>query len=147
MTMKLLSIDPGAGGGIAIDTEDGVCDARNMPESMTELCDVLREYRIAGYAHAIVERTGTYMPGNSGPGAATFARHCGHIDAALYCAGIAIHANPTPQQWMKKIGVPNFGKDKASRKRWIKEWAQRRFPYLNVTLKTADALAMMEAMK
>ena len=145
MTAKVLSIDPGAGGAIVYRDEDGIVTAIKMPEGMTGLCDKLRELAANGYTSAIVERVGTYVPGNSGPAAASFARHCGQLDAAIYLNGIAIIANPTPGQWMKRIGVPRF-EEKPDRKRWLKEWAQRRFPSLTVTLVTADALAMLVAM-
>jgi hypothetical protein len=42
---------------------------------------------------------------------------------------------------MKYLGT--WPKDKMERKRAIKEWAQRRYPHLTVTLKTADALALL----
>jgi uncharacterized protein YbjT (DUF2867 family) len=80
------------------------------------------------------------MPGNSGPSAAKFARHCGHIEAALSALGI-----PTvfvlPAKWQKAIG--GFPADKAERKRAIKEAMARRYPHLAVTLKTADALGLL----
>jgi hypothetical protein len=136
-----LAIDPGASGGIAwIDAvRDELC-AVPMPEGMTAQADFLRSLAVSG-AKAIVERVGTYMPGNSGPAAATFARHCGHIDAMLYCLGIPIAANPTPQTWQKQLGT--WPKDKQERKRAIKEAMARRYPHLSVTLKTADALALL----
>ena len=92
-------------------------------------------------AGAVMERVGSYMPGNSGVAAATFARHCGHIEAALYCLCIPLVLNPTPQTWMKQAGT--WPKDKQERKRAIKEAMQRRHPHLAVTLKTADALALL----
>ena len=42
---------------------------------------------------------------------------------------------------MRKLGV--LLKDKAERKRAIRELLARRFPGLEVTLKTADALGML----
>lgn len=138
----ILAIDPGAGGGLAWRDRYGQAWAESMPDGMTAQVDRLRALRVAlGEIEAVVERVGCYMPGNSGPAAATFARHCGHLDAALYCLGIPIRHNPTPQTWMKAIGT--WPKDKQDRKRAIKEWAARRYPHLTVTLKTADALALL----
>ena len=140
--MKIICIDPGAGGAIAYRSSTGQIDTEPMPEGMTAICDRIRDYAEAGYDKAIVERVGGYRPGNSGPAAAKFARHCGWLDVALYMNKIAIHKNPTPQQWMKLMGVPKFEKV-MDRKRWIKEWVQRRLPRVGVTLKTADALGML----
>ena len=134
--MNILAIDPGAGGGIAWFANDGVL-CHDMPEGMTEQADRLRQF--SGFT-AIMEKTGGYMPGNSGPAAATFARHCGHLEAALYCFGIPTE-QVSPQKWQKALGT--FSKDKQERKRQIKELMARRYPHLNVTLKTADALAIL----
>ena len=46
-----------------------------------------------------------------------------------------------PGVWMKKLGT--LPKDKAERKRAIREEMARRFPGLEVTLKTADALGIL----
>jgi len=140
--MKILCIDPGMSGGFAYRSSDGTVDAEKMPATMTAICERLKDYAEAGYDKVIVERVGTYRPGNSGPAAATFARHCGWLDATLYINGMSLHMNPTPQQWMRKMGVPKFEKVQ-DRKRWIKEWVQKRLPKITVTLNTADALGMM----
>ena len=138
----ILAVDPGAGGGLAWRDRDGIVRAEPMPEGMTAQVDRLRALaaELPGLA-ATVERVGTYMPGNSGPAAAKFARHCGHLEAALYCLGVPIQHNPTPQSWMKALGA--WPADKGERKRAIKEWAARRNPHLAVTLAVADALAML----
>jgi len=47
----------------------------------------------------------------------------------------------SPQKWMKMLGP--FSKDRATRKREIKAFAQRVYPNLKVTLWNADALAML----
>jgi hypothetical protein len=112
-----------------------------MPDGMAETIDSLRELRCTiSHMTAYMEQVGTYMPGNSGPSAAKFARHCGHLEAALYALGI-----PTvfvlPVKWQKAIG--GFPADKAERKRAIKEAMARRYPHLTVTLKTADALGIL----
>ena len=138
--MITIAIDPGAAGGFAW-IQDGIAAAVPMPDGMTAQVDFLRGLVAQGPVKAIVERVGSYRPGNSGPAAATFARHCGHIDAALYCLGIPIAANPTPQTWQKQLGT--WPADKMERKRAIKEAMARKYPHLSVTLKTADALALL----
>jgi hypothetical protein len=66
----------------------------------------------------------------------------GHLDAILYALSIPVVDNPTPQQWMKSLGVP-AKMEKKDRKNWIKEKMARRYPHLKVTLKTADALGIL----
>jgi hypothetical protein len=139
---SILAIDPGASGGLAWLDEYGVTHAVPMPdEGMTAQIDQIRTIHAQNrLGVAIVEKTGGYMPGNSGPAAATFARHCGQIEAALYCLGIPTE-QVAPQKWMKALGT--WPADKQDRKRAIRDEMQRRYPHLAVTLKTADSLALL----
>jgi len=137
----LIAIDPGASGGLAWIDQDGHTHAEPMPAGMTAQADRLRALaaELPG-AEAVIEKVGGYMPGNSGPAAATFARHCGHLDAILYVAGLPAEA-VAPGVWQKALG--ELPRDKADRKRAIREAMQRRYPALSVTLKTADALGIL----
>lgn len=83
-----LAIDPGASGGIAWWDDDGRIYADPMPESMSQIFDYLKNLVTMIDSVCIMEKTGGYFPGNSGPAAATFGRHCGHLDMALYALGI-----------------------------------------------------------
>jgi len=133
----LLAIDPGANGGLAWRDSEGIVQAQTMPDGLTAQCDRLRELacELRG-VEAILERVGTYMPGNAGPSAATFARHCGNLEAALYCLGIPT-SQVSPQTWQKATGT--WPKEKPQRKRAIRDAMQRLHPHLRVTLDTADA--------
>lgn len=137
----LLAIDPGISGGLAWRDPDGIVHAEPMPQGMTAQVDRLRELAasLPGLT-AVMEKVGTYVPGNHVGSACTFARHCGHLEAALYALGIPF-TEVAPAVWMKKLGA--LPKDKRERKRAIREDMQRRFPGLEVTLKTADALALL----
>ncbi len=137
----ILAIDPGASGGYAWRDAEGIVHAAALPEGMTAQIDALRELRAAlpGLT-AIMERVGGYMPGNSGPASCTFARHCGHLEAALYTLGIPVR-QVAPQTWMKSLGA--LPREKADRKRAIRELMARRYPHLTVTLATADALGIL----
>ncbi len=163
MSKPILTVDPGASGGLALMDADGTVQTWPMPDGMTATIDLLRS--IAAMhpgVTATVEKVGGYMPGNAGPGAATFARHCGHIEAALYCLGVPTE-QVAPQTWQKAGGwsvskhLPAGSKDmpdgKAKRqahsaaqrahKNEVRDAMARRFPALSVTLKTADALGIM----
>ena len=138
--MSIICIDPGASGGIAWIDADGNAQAANMPASMTAICDWLRAFD--GKPGVVIEKVGTGRPGNAAGAMTTFARHCGNLDAALYLLGYPIIANPTPNAWMRLTGCP-AKLEKSARKKWLKDYAQRRYPHLRVTLKTSDALAML----
>lgn len=140
--MRILAIDPGANGGLAWTDADGQVFAEPMPGSMTEFVDRIREIKteLQFPLQAIVEKVGGYMPGNSATAAVKFARHCGHIEAALYAIGVPA-VEVSPQKWQKALG--SMPREKAERKQAIKELMARRFPGIKVTLKTADALGIL----
>jgi hypothetical protein len=140
--MPVVAIDPGAAGGFAWMDAAGVVEALPLPVGMTAQIDALRSLATATPGlTAVVERVGGYMPGNSGPASCTFARHCGHLEAALYTLGVPVR-QVAPQTWMKSLGA--LPREKADRKRAIRELMARRHPHLTVTLATADALGILE---
>ena len=137
----IMCIDPGASsGGIAYMASDGRVHAIPMPATMTEQIDAIREIVAeVPTITAVIEKTGFHRPGNSAVATAKFARHCGHLEAALYTWGIP-YTEVSPAVWMRALGT--LPKDKADRKRAIKEIVARRFPHLTITLKTSDALGI-----
>lgn len=140
--MTLIAIDPGANGGFAVECENDKVVCIKMPKKPEDILYTLREISIRNQGmQAIVERVGTYMPGNSGPAAATFAEHVGGLKMALIATGI-----PTtfvaPVTWIRGIGVPSK-LDKQVRKNAIKQAMQRRYPDTKVTLWNADALGIL----
>ena len=138
---QIIAIDPGASGGIAWVDADGIVCAEPMPDGMTAQADALRSLAASMEgATACVEKVGGYMPGNSGPASCKFARHCGHIEAALYILGIPT-VQVAPGVWQKSLGT--WPAEKPERKRAIREAMARLYPGLRVTLKTADALGIL----
>lgn len=139
--MKILAIDPGASGGFAWIDNDGQILTEPMPDGMTNQIDALRTIAVFQPGiRCVMEKVGSYMPGNSGPAAATFARHCGSLETALYCFGVPTE-QVLPKKWQAIIG--SLSAEKPERKRQIKDAMQRRYPHLSVTLKTADALGIL----
>jgi len=137
----ILAIDPGAQGGLALLDAQQTVRAFPMPDGMTAQIDLLREIAAeVGPVQAIMERTGLWMPGDHPNSAAKFARHCGHLEAALYAIGIPTE-QVAPGVWMRALG--ELPRDKPDRKRAIRELMARRYPHLDVTLRTADALGIL----
>lgn len=157
MDRMMVAIDPGLNGGIAWQF-DGKVNAVKMPETLGDIHTKLVDLATYG-PKCVIEKVGDYMPGNSGPAAVKFARHCGHLEMGLYAAGISTLkvAPSTWQHWL--IGKPNYPKipkeinakersrilahRKTERKNKIKDAVQRRFPELKVTLATSDALGIL----
>jgi hypothetical protein len=88
-----------------------------------------------------MEKVGFHRQGNSAGSSAKFARHCGQLEMALLASGIPI-VDVVPSKWMKEV-MSTVPTDRAERKRFIKEFVQRRYPSLKITLDTADALGIL----
>lgn len=158
----IIAIDPGAAGGIAIST-DGDVTAYKMPDTLADIRDLLEPFTV----HKSViycERVGSYMPGNSGPSAATFAEHVGALKGIICCLRIPV-VFPTPQMWMNhfigkqvykekkgdgyddKAWKAVLARRKNDRKNKIKAKAQELYPDLRITLKTSDAIGVLHYAK
>ena len=137
----ILAIDPGVSGGYAVQPPYGVVEAAPMPEGMTAQIDAIRAIA-ANFPClvAYIENVGFHRPGNSAVVSCKFARHVGHLEAALYACCIPT-TTVAPATWMKALG--KMPANKKDRKNAIKERVARMFPHLKVTLGTADALGIL----
>lgn len=140
MKSRFIAIDPGANGGIVVFNADGSpYHILKMPQTYADVFNALRPY---SGSVCYLEDVGNGIPGQSSKATATFARHCGHLEMALYAAGINT-IKVKPQKWEKffsnTIGASK-GLSKTQWKNRLKAEAQRRFPNSNVTLWNADAL-------
>jgi hypothetical protein len=141
----LICVDPGATGAIACMDSNGKVWVDAMPETMADIYEYFHSLSFHDAftmlsRKAFIEKVGGYVPGNAGPGSVKFARHVGHLEMALLACSIPTE-QVSPAVWMRGIGVPKL--EKADRKRWIKDFCQRRFPSIKVTLINADALGML----
>lgn len=160
--MVLITIDPGKNGGIAYGNQ-GWAKAEKMPETLKDIYGFLQNIMSFALAENLrlfcyLEKVGTYRPGNSGPKAVTFARHCGVLEGILTALNVP-YDQVLPSRWEHWfIGKPNhpkipkeiqgkarkqiLAKRKTNRKNKIKAKAQALYPGLNITLATSDALGM-----
>ena len=145
-----MGIDPGFSGGIAI-IKDGELKTYNMPEEYTDIYDLLLEIK-ENYENddivAVMENVGHGMPGQSSKATASFARHNGHIEMALYALCIRT-VKVTPQKWQKyfsnSIGAaPTGNKEKKEWKNKLKSLAAQMYPSAKPTLYTADAILLAD---
>lgn len=137
----IVAIDPGASGGLAWRDDDGVVNCADMPDTPGDILDQLRTLKVMGREIvAYMEKTGTYIPGNSAPAACKFARGCGLLEGAIMALSIPL-IEIAPGVWMKILGA--LPKEKRDRKNAIKALMQARYPRLHVTLSTSDALGLL----
>ena len=139
-----ITIDPGVSGGIAWDgSELSAC--MNMPGSDTETAEEIGLlYSMRPGVKCVIEDVPKFV-GRALPGSTIFplAFNCGLI------RGIAIALRMPvilvrPQDWQKHFCLGSKGKSStAEHKNKLKAEAQRRYPHLKVSLKTADALLML----
>lgn len=147
-TQNYIAIDPGVGGGIAyIDTDNSV-HALPMPSTLHDLKTQLRilcEPTWDGPLFTVfVEELPKFAGKMSGSSMATMFRNYGRIEGLLAAYGARIEYLP-PKKWQQALGL---GDKKTHGPRWkahLKGRAQALFPKLSVTLKTADALLILEA--
>jgi len=158
----IFAIDPGQAGGLAWAFKNGRLNiwTSKMEKTPADIYNQIKGIRDAeSEPFCYIERVGGYMPGNSGPAAVKFAKHCGHLEMALIALGIP-YIEVLPSKWQHEfIGKPNYpkipkeiqgasrkqilAKRKQERKNKIKAKAQALFPYLKITLATADALGIL----
>jgi hypothetical protein len=146
ISSAIIGIDPGEGGGIAvIGGRLGKSPSLwKMPDTMADIYGLLVNIyaNCPDGALCILEDVGKGVPGQSSRATATFARHNGHLEMALFALGIPT-IKVTPQKWQKfysnNIGTSR-GLTKTVWKNKLKGLAQQMFPNSNITLYTADAL-------
>ncbi len=146
----IVAIDPGMSGGMAVRWFNKT-DCWPMPETEGDLLERLREFKsLAGLEGDevvwVLEEVSGFA-GKAQPGSAMFrfGEHFGFIKGAVQALEIRL-VLVRPQVWQKGFGLGTASAC-ASKSEWknkLKAEAQRRFPHLNVTLKTADALLILE---
>jgi hypothetical protein len=151
----IIGIDAGASGGIAWQYAGGMAAVEAMPATEGEVIDLLRDLALidqstAGVTRtAYIEKVGGYIAGRPAPGSRmfNFGRNYGLLMGGLIASGYRIE-EVTPQSWMKTLGL-NLPSTltRTARKNKLKERARQLFPAIGkkITLKTADALLILEA--
>lgn len=148
--MNYIAIDPGVGGGIAYIDTDGSVHALPMPETLHDLdtqLSILCQHRPGfgcAWTTVFLEELPKFAGKMSGSSIGTMFRNYGRIEGMLAAYGARIEYLP-PKKWQTILGL---GDKKTHGPRWkahLKGRAQALYPNLSVTLKTADALLILEA--
>lgn len=165
--MKLIiAIDPGASGGIAWRTGDGETRVISIPETRRDCIDLLREIyeKWSSNCVAYIEKISPYIPGGGATAMFHFGANVERMGCIIETLGIRLIEVP-PKKWQQHFGLGKSDRisatkdmDKAQKKRvtahnakakgaWknkLKAEAQRRYPGIKVTLKTCDALLILD---
>ena len=146
----LVAIDPGQSGGVAV-AQFGKTDCHPMPPTPGDLLALLRDIQRAADIEqssvvCVLEEVSGFA-GKAQPGSAmfTFGKQFGFIQGVVQALGIRLEL-VRPQVWQKAFGLGTASRcaSKAEWKNKLKAEAQRRFPHLKVTLRTADALLILD---
>lgn len=140
---RILAIDPGMSGGIAYHGHGGII-LDSMPVTDQDVSTLILDR--LGIADVVyVEKVGGYVGGKGAPGSAmfNFGRNVGFVHGLIASTKTRV-IEVTPQRWQKTLGA---GTSKTHGTRWkghLKGLAQQRQPLLHITLKTADAVLILE---
>lgn len=143
---KLIAIDPGKNGGIAVYSvdKDKLLEVVKMPDTPQDLLSFLSKYQVNSKCY--LEKVGG-LPGMGGSSMFNFGKGFGHLEMALLCRRIPT-MEVTPQKWQKALQLGTKGnKSNTEWKNKLKARAQQLFPNVPMTLAVADALLILEYSK
>lgn len=144
--VTLIAVDPGASGGIAIYSAS--CTSADPYKSDEQVAALVRNLvdndtcqgDVIAYMEQVQGFIGKEQPGSS---MFNFGNNYGFYRGLFHALGIPLRLIP-PQKWMRRIVPGVIGMEKGERKRALKQFAQSRYPKLEVTLLTADSLVLLE---
>lgn len=143
---KIIGIDPGKSGGIAVLSDGRDAMAFKMPETQRDLWLALCELEDGGDIVVFVEKVGP-TPKMGSSAAFKFGGSFHSITMAVIASGLRMEL-VTPQKWQRAHGLivsgRGLGQDDTSKKNRNKERAQQLFPHLTITHALADALLIAE---
>jgi hypothetical protein len=152
----IVAIDPGASGGIAwcVPGQKPCCVP--MPQTEGDLIAQIKLVKGHSFKHGIytvpaestifyLEDLVRFMGKTPMSHMAVYASNWGLIKGAIMYSGSPLHI-VTPKAWMKSlgVGVPDRDRPRTEWKNKLKARAQQLYPHLEITLKTADALLLLE---
>lgn len=114
-----------------------------LPETVVERADMLRSLRVAGARTAVIEEVPMFG-GKNPSSSAKLARAFGELVGIVTTLGYRLELMK-PQVWQKALGLGTKSNYGTRWKAHLRERAQSLNPHLTVTLKTADAVLILEA--
>lgn len=126
---------------------DKSADCKGMPDTEADIIDLIRSIMVRDIdTLVVIEEVGGFC-GVGQPGSAMFkfGFSAGFLRGVVMSCGCRVEI-VRPQKWQKhfSLGTSNQAGGKAEWKRKLKAEAQRRYPNLDITLKTADAVLLMD---
>jgi len=144
MMKTLLAIDPGLSGGLAWTNSDGLW-AVPMPDGDAAIAKQLDDILYMNSVTAWLEEVPIFMPSGV-PGSAITKLHSNARFIEGYLFSRCVVRRIKPHAWQKPLmlGTRSGCKSSSQWKTKLRDEAARRFPTVDVTLKTADALLILD---
>ena len=140
---RILAIDPGLSGGLAYYGPAGII-LDSMPATDLDVSILIMD-RLAISDVVYIEKVGGYVGGKGAPGSSMFqfGRNVGFLHGLIASSKTRCIEVP-PQRWQKTIGAGTKATHGTRWKAHLRGIAQQRQPRLVITLKTADAVLLLE---
>ena len=142
----ITAIDPGLNGGVAWICEDGITSTFPMPKTDGDLLSLILRNKFDARKEFIIylEDVPYFTGGAFIAPMAKLQRQCGIAQGMCQALGARL-VLVTPQKWQKALWLGAKKSYPGSKwKNHLKQRAQQLYPNLDVTLKTADALLILE---
>ena len=140
--MTIIAIDPGKSGGIAI--QNAKAAAHSMPQTAADIARLL-EPHIAPDSIVYLEHVPPFVPCARAKNMFRLGESFGVLQGILAALKLrTVLVRPAKWQARYGLGTRSACKSDSEWKNKLKAEAQRRFPQLTVTLKTADALLLLD---
>jgi hypothetical protein len=150
--MNILAVDPGQGGGFAWvsyqanTTDKTIYGLQKMPSTTKDIITYLTQLRSIGIEDAVIEDVPKFA-GKNIPSSTTAVLfyNVGVIEGTLQTLGFSV-VRIAPAVWQKffRLGTRRACASTTEWKNKLKAEAQRRYPELEITLATADALLLLD---
>lgn len=141
----LAAFDPGRDGGVAWRAANGSFQALPLPRVPRDLVKLITEINPTD---SVIEQVGGYIgEKEKSTGARMF--QFGYFAGAPYWTLLTLGKRvrfASPQKWQKALSLGNRQQYGPKWKNHLKTSASDLFPSITVSLKTADALLILEAM-
>ena len=149
--MKICAVDPGASGGIAFYRDSQTVSAVPMPQTNKEIWDYINNLKETyGGFILFIEKVQLWMSDMSEENRGKAFRIQKMVSdyksmIALFEVSDIPVIEVTARTWQKELGFVESKKmDKTQRKNLYKRYAAKRYPSIKPTLKTSDALCILD---
>lgn len=144
--MRIIGIDPGAGGGIAVKDKNTPTKVYKMPKGMSEMRTFFKELQTGNdviFLEKVMMMRKDLLEGGKAFGIAKMTKAYNEMKTILFMLDYLVY-EVYPISWQSYLQLRVKGeKDKQARKNRYKSIAQKHYPEVKVVLWNSDALLIL----